>query len=72
MLRKGRRARQRARVSIVRVVSFSESAAGIRVRWRTAWVRAQAMDPKPFAPEISIGQNKVQNDVSVTYEIRLR
>ncbi|MDB5225607.1 MAG: hypothetical protein JWL87_559 [Candidatus Adlerbacteria bacterium] len=59
-------------VSIVRVVSFSESGSGYPVPMaygRGAEVMSQAMDAKS-APDISVGQNKVTSNVSVTYEIR--
>jgi uncharacterized protein len=60
-------------VRIVRVVSFSENGGGYPMPYaygRGATVSNQAMDAKAIAPEISIGQNKVQTNVSVTYEIR--
>ena len=59
-------------VSIVRVVSFSESGSGMP--YPLAYGRGgmegvqSSMDAK--APEISVGQNKVTSRVSVTYEIR--
>ena len=57
-------------VSLVRVVSFNENASGYMPRAYGAGVTA-AMDSKAApAPEISVGQNKVSDDVSVTYEIR--
>ncbi len=59
-------------VSIVRVVAFSESAGGGYPRpyayGMGAGATNQAKDA--VAPEISVGQNKVTNDVSITYEIR--
>ncbi len=61
-------------VSIVRVVSFSESGSG--VPYPMAYGRGgmevvnMASDTKAVAPEISTGQNKVTSNVSVTYEIR--
>lgn len=57
-------------VSLVRVVSFSENGGG--VPYPVAYGRGgtlEAQDAKA-APEISIGQNKVVSNVSVTYEIR--
>ncbi len=60
-------------VSIVRVVSFSESGSGVPMPYaygRGGAVMNQAMDSKAVAPEISTGQNKVTSNVSVTYEIR--
>jgi uncharacterized protein len=59
-------------VKIVRVVSFSENGSGYPMPYaygRGAGIATQAMDSKA-APEISVGQNKVTNDVSITYEIR--
>jgi uncharacterized protein YggE len=55
-------------VTLVRVVAFSENGAGVEPRPMA--YGAQAMDSKVAAPEISPGQNKVTNDVSITYEIR--
>ncbi|MEK7109049.1 MAG: SIMPL domain-containing protein [Patescibacteria group bacterium] len=58
-------------VSLVRVVSFSESSGGSYPRPMTAaYSMGGAEDSKSVAPEISTGQNKVTNDVTVTYEIR--
>lgn len=58
-------------VSIVRVVSFNESG-GSYPRPMAYSVGGAAMDSstKSSTPEISVGQNKVTNDVSVTFEIR--
>lgn len=59
-------------VSLVRVVSFSESGSGYPQPYaygRGGVATSQAMDAAK-SPEISVGQNKVTNDVSVTYEIR--
>lgn len=58
-------------VSLVRVVSFNESGGGYPVPYvygRGGAETSQAMDAK--APDISVGQNKVVSNVSVTYEIR--
>jgi uncharacterized protein YggE len=58
-------------VSLVRVTSFSESGSGrypAPMAYATAGMGAQ--DSKAVAPEISVGQNKVTDDVTVTYEIR--
>ncbi len=60
-------------VSIVRVVSFSESGSGVPMPYAYGRggmeMATQASDAKA-APEISTGQNKVTSSVSVTYEIR--
>ncbi len=59
-------------VSIVRVVSFSESGSGVPMPYaygRGGATMNQAADAKAV-PEISTGQNKVTSNVSVTYEIR--
>lgn len=58
-------------VSIVRVVSFNESGYNPYVGY--AYGKGAAMDSAvapQAAPEISVGQNKVTNDVTVVYEIR--
>lgn len=60
-------------VSLVRVVSFNENGnypMPYAYGRGGAAVTNQAMDSKAVAPEISIGQNKVTNDVTITYEIR--
>jgi uncharacterized protein YggE len=58
-------------VSLVRVVSFTENAGGNYPRPLTyALGGAQASNSKTVAPEISTGQNKVSDDVTITYEIR--
>lgn len=61
-------------VRLVRVVSFSENGGGYPEPYyaygRGGTVANQAMDSKAVAPEISVGQNKVTSNVSVTYEIR--
>ncbi len=59
-------------VRLVRVVSFNENGGGypMPMYGREVGVANQAMDTKASAPDISIGQNKVQTNVSVTYEIR--
>lgn len=59
-------------VSIVRVVSFNESSGGIApVAYRTLDMAAgTAAQSKAAAPDISVGQNRVTSNVSVTYEIR--
>lgn len=56
-------------VSLVRVVSFTENSGGYP-RPMMAYGMGGAADSKAVAPEISVGQNKVTDDVSITYEIR--
>jgi uncharacterized protein YggE len=58
-------------VSIVRVTAFSENSGGYPqpMAYGLGGATNQAKD-MAVAPEISVGQNKVTNDVSVTYEIR--
>ena len=56
-------------VSLVRVVAFSENNGGYAPRAVSYSATSQGMDAKAVAPEISTGQNKVTNDVSITYEI---
>lgn len=55
-------------VSLVRVVSFSEN--GNNPGPIMYGKGMMAADSALTAPEISVGQNKVQDDVSITYEIR--
>lgn len=58
-------------VSLVRVTAFNENAGGYPrpLSYATdAYGKGGAVAQS--APEISVGQNKVTNDVSVTYEIR--
>lgn len=57
-------------VSIVRVVSFNESSGGYPQPMMYGIGGSADSSVKAVAPEISVGQNKVQSDVSVTYEIR--
>ncbi len=58
-------------VSIVRVVSFSENGGGYpRPMAYASASGGQAVDAKSVAPEISVGENKVTSNVSITYEIR--
>lgn len=60
-------------VSIVRVVSFSESGGGYPTPYAygRSGVANMASDAKvEVAPQISVGQNQVSSNVSVTYEIR--
>lgn len=58
-------------VSIVRVVSFSESGGGVPPypMYARGGAETQALDAK-VAPVISTGENKVTSNVSITYEIR--
>jgi uncharacterized protein YggE len=56
-------------VSLVRVVSFNES--GRSPVYPMAYgLGGAAMAKDAAAPEISLGQNKLTSDVSITYEIR--
>ncbi len=56
-------------VSLVRVTAFNEN--GTAGRPPMVYAMGSAMSAKDaVAPEISVGQNKVTDDVSVTYEIR--
>lgn len=60
-------------VTLVRVVSFNENGGGYPTPMYArdmAYSTAGVANEKAAAPEISIGQNKVTNTVSVTYEIR--
>ena len=57
-------------VSLVRVTSFSENGSGTPRPMAYTTTGNQAMDSKAVAPEISTGQNKLTDDVSITYEIR--
>ncbi len=58
-------------VRLVRVVSFSENGGGYPGPMYYAKDSAVGMGATAaVAPEISVGQNKVQSNVSVTYEIR--
>lgn len=56
-------------VSLGRITSFSENNGGgvIPIAFSTAAAAGAAASP---APEISVGQNKVTDDVTITYEIR--
>ena len=54
-------------VSLVRIVAFSENNGPQPVYGFEA---AGVMSAKAAAPQISVGQNKVTSDVSVTYEIK--
>lgn len=58
-------------VSLVRVVSFQESAGGDYPRPMYATMASGATDSaKSVAPDISVGQNNTTDDVTITYEIR--
>ncbi|MSR70573.1 DUF541 domain-containing protein [Candidatus Kaiserbacteria bacterium] len=58
-------------VKLVRVVSFNENNGGpIYYAKGMGMATADSIAPAPAAPEISVGQNKVTSNVSVTYEIR--
>ena len=57
-------------VSLVRVVSFSENGNNPQPYPVAYGMGAGASDAKAIAPTISVGQNKTQDDVTITYEIR--
>lgn len=58
-------------VTLIRVVSFNENSGGYPTPMYYAKDMAvSAQGSAPVAPEISIGQNKVSSNVSVTYEIK--
>ena len=57
-------------VSLVRVVNFSESQSGQPLPVVYGMGAGAPTESKAIAPEISTGQNKVTDDVSITYEIR--
>jgi len=57
-------------VSIVRVVSFSESSGGYPRPYALDAGMGKAEATAQSAPSISPGTNKVSDDVSITYEIR--
>lgn len=56
-------------VSLVRVVSFNESSYPGPVYYAKS-LGVGAADSTVASPEISVGQNKITSDVSITYEIR--
>ena len=56
-------------VSLVRIVSFNENGYSPEPYAVRSYASAGA-DSKAIAPEISVGQNKLTNDVTITYEIR--
>lgn len=58
-------------VSLVRIVSFTENSGGGSVSMAYKTDAAMGMGSSAAAaPEISVGQNKVADNVSITYEIR--
>lgn len=58
-------------VSLVRVVSFNESSGGGPMPMYAKMLdSATGSGAEQSAPELSVGQNKVTSNVSVTYEIR--
>jgi uncharacterized protein YggE len=57
-------------VSLVRVVSFSENSSGYNPRVYALDAASKGASTAAVAPEISVGQNKVTSNVSITYEIR--
>ncbi len=58
-------------VTIVRVVSFTEnSGGGYPTPYALDAQMGKSAGTAAVAPEISVGQNKVQSNVSVTYEIK--
>ncbi len=58
-------------VSLVRVVSFSENGNTPGPMYYAKGLSMSAAESSaPAAPDISVGQNKVTSNVSVTYEIR--
>jgi uncharacterized protein YggE len=57
-------------VSLVRVTSFNESSGGGYPRPMAYSLASGAAKDAATAPEISVGQNNVTDDVTITYEIR--
>jgi uncharacterized protein YggE len=57
-------------VTLVRVTSFNESQGGNYPRPVEYAMASGAVDTKAVAPNISVGQNNVTDDVTITYEIR--
>ena len=55
-------------VSLVRIVSYNESGTPSPVYYKSLGMGAT--DAAAPAPEISVGQNKITSNVSITYEIR--
>ncbi len=58
-------------VSIVRIVGFSEDG-GYQppVMYKAARLEAMSADAGAPAPELPVGENKIQSNVTVTYEIK--
>jgi len=57
-------------VSLVRVTSFTENAGGQPRPMVYSMAAGSAAKDAAVAPEISVGQNNVTDDVNITYEIR--
>jgi uncharacterized protein YggE len=57
-------------VSLVRVVSFNENSGGVPQPMVAYGLGGGVSASKAVSPEISTGQNKVTDDVSITYEIK--
>ncbi|MFM2414326.1 MAG: hypothetical protein RI911_19 [Candidatus Parcubacteria bacterium] len=58
-------------VKIVRVVGFSEDGGAQPIMYRAAKMEMAMMaDAGGAAPELPVGENKIQSNVTVTYEIR--
>ena len=57
-------------VSLVRVTAFSENQGGGPIPLAYGKGAGPAAESAAVAPDISIGQNKVTDDVTITYEIR--
>lgn len=57
-------------VRLVRIVSYNENGNYPIYYSKTLGMGGMAADSAPASPEISVGQNKVTSDVTVTYEIR--
>jgi uncharacterized protein YggE len=57
-------------VSLVRVVSFTENSNGGNPRPVEYAMASGASATQATAPNISVGQNNVTDDVTITYEIR--
>ncbi|KKW35828.1 hypothetical protein A2852_00720 [Candidatus Adlerbacteria bacterium RIFCSPHIGHO2_01_FULL_54_23] len=57
-------------VRLVRVVSFSESGSQPVYKLQDAYGRGGAESSVTPAPDISVGENKITSNVSITYEIK--
>lgn len=57
-------------VTLVRIVSFSESDNSPRPMMYAMGGKAMAADSAPAAPEISTGEQKITDNVQITYEIK--